>query len=239
MPKSVEPIVGEPYRYWVESSVEGEPYLVDLIELDGNGECTCGDFTCVKQKQLRLNDGNIINHGYPNATRCKHINSALLYLADQIIQHKIKEDGNLFKIKSEIIRIGKIFLLIMCSLFFSLKASAYPPCSRVNEELMLQAISDVENSVGRVGRYGERSPWQIMPSTWHEHTSMSFRGASLQTQKNVALRILRHYSWILELRGINPMPRELALMWNAGPNATQFKMSTLDYADRVNNCYYK
>ena len=35
------------------------------------------------------------------------------------------------------------------------------------------------------------------------------------------------------------MPRELALMWNAGPNATQFKMSTLDYADRVHNCYYK
>ena len=94
MPKSVEPVVGEPYRYWVESSVEGEPYLVDLIELNGNGECTCGDFTCVKQKQLRLNDGNIINHGYPNATRCKHINSALLYLADQIIQHKIKNDTN-------------------------------------------------------------------------------------------------------------------------------------------------
>ena len=86
MPKQVRPVLGEPLRYWVESSVENEPHLVDMLEHNGNGQCSCMHFQVRCQTAYRLNDYRIVNHGYPNATRCKHINTAMLYIADRLIE---------------------------------------------------------------------------------------------------------------------------------------------------------
>jgi hypothetical protein len=85
MPKECKQVVGENLRYWVESSQEGEPHFVDLLEDRGNGHCSCPHYQIVCRRKYR-EAGRIINHGYPNATRCKHINTAMLFLSDQLIQ---------------------------------------------------------------------------------------------------------------------------------------------------------
>jgi hypothetical protein len=90
MPKECKPVVGESLRYWVESSQEDEPHFVDLLEDRGNGHCSCPHYQIVCRRKYR-EAGRIINHGYPNATRCKHINTALLFLADQIIDQLIQQ----------------------------------------------------------------------------------------------------------------------------------------------------
>jgi len=84
MPKHVEEVEGEPFRYWVESSQDGMPHFVDLVEYGGNGECSCPHFKIRCQRLYKDNGYRVINHGYPNATRCKHINTALLYLASTV-----------------------------------------------------------------------------------------------------------------------------------------------------------
>ena len=90
MHKECKPIIGESFRYWVDSSQQDEPHLVDLVEDRGNGHCSCLHYQIKCHPNYRQG-GRIINHGYPNATRCKHINTAMLFLADQHIQ-KAKEN---------------------------------------------------------------------------------------------------------------------------------------------------
>lgn len=84
MPKQVQEVDGEPFRYWVESSQDGMPHFVDLVEYGGNGECSCPHFRIRCQRLYKDNGYRVIDHGYPNATRCKHINTALLYLASTV-----------------------------------------------------------------------------------------------------------------------------------------------------------
>lgn len=83
MPKEVSPVPGEALRYWVQSS-ESLPHFVDLSENDGNGECSCPDFRFRCLPNYR-DQTRIIHHGYPNATRCKHIKTAMLYFADEVL----------------------------------------------------------------------------------------------------------------------------------------------------------
>jgi len=64
-----------------------------MIEDGGNGHCSCPHYQIVCRRKYR-EAGRIINHGYPNATRCKHINTAMLFEMDQIIQQARKNHEN-------------------------------------------------------------------------------------------------------------------------------------------------
>jgi len=78
----VKLILGEPLRYFVESSKEGEPdYLVDLSAYSGNGECNCKNFVIVKQKNIKTGKPLYSTH-----TRCKHIKRAVEYFANSTLK---------------------------------------------------------------------------------------------------------------------------------------------------------
>lgn len=91
MSKQVTPVHGEPLRFWVESSDSDNPHFVDLLEYSGNGECSCPHFRIRCQRNYRDNEYRIVNHGFPNATRCKHINTAMLYMANTVIKGVLDE----------------------------------------------------------------------------------------------------------------------------------------------------
>jgi hypothetical protein len=93
MPKECKQVEGEALRYWVESSEEDKSHFVDLFEDGGNGHCSCPHYQ-IKCRPKYREGGRIINHGYPNATRCKHINTAMLFQMDQIIQQSRKNHEN-------------------------------------------------------------------------------------------------------------------------------------------------
>lgn len=101
----------------------------------------------------------------------------------------------------------------------------------------MAAIATVENSPTTIGRKGERSRYQILPSTWRRFTSLRIDRASPAEQHAVALLILRHFRRQLEERGLYPDAYRLALAWNGGPHARQYTAGTRDYAARVLNVY--
>jgi len=71
----------EKLRYHVLSeSVPDREYLVDLAENNGNGACSCEDFSCRKMTIFEKT-GKIVQYGEPEATRCKHINACLVELS--------------------------------------------------------------------------------------------------------------------------------------------------------------
>mgnify|MGYP006266639517 CR=1 FL=1 len=92
MQNQVEPIIGEPFRFWVQSS-DANPHLVDMTEYKGNGECSCGDFRFKKLMNYRANNYRIVNYGSVNSTRCKHINSVLIHLGSLVVE-KYNETKN-------------------------------------------------------------------------------------------------------------------------------------------------
>jgi hypothetical protein len=79
----------EPYdgigRFTVPSaSKPSERHMVDLLALNGNGRCSCEDFTCRK--------GPLLASGFPmgDKTRCKHIKSARDLFLDTVIRQLLK-----------------------------------------------------------------------------------------------------------------------------------------------------
>lgn len=84
----VTPLQGEVLRFTVHSETEDDSaHVVDLTLRKGNGECSCQDFAMRRGPNLHKNGGTIVNYGRdkkgrirPEATRCKHINEALLYV---------------------------------------------------------------------------------------------------------------------------------------------------------------
>ena len=62
---NIRPIEGEPKRFFVQSdSNPADEYLVDVEELDGNGQCGCVSF----EKRLGPKVGK-----EPGPHRCKHL----------------------------------------------------------------------------------------------------------------------------------------------------------------------
>lgn len=99
--------------------------------------------------------------------------------------------------------------------------------------LFLEAVALVETGgdARKVGRAGERGAFQMTPAVV---ASCGGYGA-----KEAA-----HYARWLELQlvhgGIDPLPYNLALAWNAGPGAVRrgtATMASYDYALRVKNTY--
>jgi len=109
----------------------------------------------------------------------------------------------------------------------------------IDSTKMVESIRVVENST-RVGRAGERGPWQILPSVWKQYSKTSQQSASIAEQKRV---VLAHIKWIREqLKTINlpDTPRSIALVWGAGfenVRRESINPAKLDYADRAQNIY--
>lgn len=59
-------------------------YTVDFVENAPNGACNCLDFTTRCQKEWDK-AGRVRQYGEPLRTRCKHINTALIYIADIVV----------------------------------------------------------------------------------------------------------------------------------------------------------
>ena len=71
--------------YHVQSeSKPGAHHLVDLDANNGNGECSCEDFTCRKMIKLK-ETGKIVMYGQPQSTRCKHIHGCLAHLGSTVM----------------------------------------------------------------------------------------------------------------------------------------------------------
>lgn len=130
-------------------------------------------------------------------------------------------------------------LMILRSNAFATELNVKYNSREIDENRLLEAIATVENSPNTIGRRGERSPYQILPSTWRRFSSIPMRTATDEQQHEVALKILRHFRKQLTQRGIEPNVFHLALAWNGGPNAKRYKNSTIDYATRVTNVYYR
>ncbi len=71
----VTPVYGRPGCYYVDSRTPGtHPHFVNIFDFDGNGSCTCGDWSCrcvanMKGAHELLTD----------ATLCHHLRKAHLY----------------------------------------------------------------------------------------------------------------------------------------------------------------
>ena len=109
--------------------------------------------------------------------------------------------------------------------------------AQINEQRMIDAIAYAERSHGKIGAKGEFSDWQIMPSTWYQHTRIDLYTSNYYQQRTVALVIMRHFARILESRHIAVTPHNLAVAWNAGPYATNITTLTELYAYRANRYY--
>ena len=64
----VREVPHEPLRYHVESWRSRDPYLVDLTENQGNGECNCADF--ITRRNIAIRDGAEL---FSDKTMCVHI----------------------------------------------------------------------------------------------------------------------------------------------------------------------
>lgn len=104
----------------------------------------------------------------------------------------------------------------------------------------LQAINWVENprNSSSPGPMGELGPYQFRLSTWRSYTKRPFALAlDRRCSDEVAVR---HYEWIkrrLQGAGIEPVPYNIALAWNAGLDQVlkgRAPGSAYDYASRVN-----
>lgn len=79
----VEPIPGEPFRYWVKSNRAGaEPHLCDLESRWPLGECSCPDYSCRRWPNFKKTL-------YP--VRCIHLTAALEWHALQDIRNRSKQ----------------------------------------------------------------------------------------------------------------------------------------------------
>jgi len=94
----IDPIAGEYARFFVTSETSPnsvEPYLVDLEEMDCNGQCDCPDFKCHHAPKVGK-DGDWHT--------CKHIDACLIVVGRRTVQsiareHYDTETAN--KIKNE------------------------------------------------------------------------------------------------------------------------------------------
>ena len=100
---------------------------------------------------------------------------------------------------------------------------------------ILEAIAKVETGVrpDAVGRRGEQSRFQIMPSTWARFSRVNQQSASIAETKRVARQVLSEIEAVRLSRGLRVDIYGLALGWNAGPWARKYSGATLSYAERV------
>lgn len=120
------------------------------------------------------------------------------------------------------------------------------PLEAVGKNKMLWAIAEVEtrNDYRLIGKSGERSEFQFMKNTWHQHTQIEFEVASMAIGRSTVRRVAdSHLDWIIRYlreRGHPVTAYNISLIWNGG--AGNFHRNTLeqrhrDYARRVSALY--
>lgn len=127
-------------------------------------------------------------------------------------------------------------LLALCAL-----ALALPFAGASERAKTLRAINWVENPTNhaRRGSRGELGPYQFMPQTWRLHTRTPFSQAIVRAHADAVA--VKHYEWIkqgLVEAGIDPIPYNIALVWNCGLNAVKggrVPAVSYAYAERVQN----
>ncbi len=67
-------------RFAVPASSGEKEYIVNMEQHFPNGACTCKDFTSRRLSQWQR-FGDIVNHGQPGATRCKHMAAVIATLS--------------------------------------------------------------------------------------------------------------------------------------------------------------
>lgn len=113
--------------------------------------------------------------------------------------------------------------------------------SQAERDAFLRAIAEVEtgNNPRKVGRLGERGPYQFRLATWRQHTSRPFREAHSPAVAHAVAS--RHYDWIirtLERQGRPVTPYLIAAAWNSGVtrvSSGRIPPAARDYAQRVVN----
>jgi hypothetical protein len=127
-----------------------------------------------------------------------------------------------------------ILLALLC-----LVLAPIPLSASYDTPTLLHAIAEVETGLrgNLVGRHGERTMFQIKPSTWRQYSSVPITRASHAEVCRVATAILSDITRSLERSGIPVTPYSVALRWNAGTNARRYSRHSVDYARRVTNLY--
>ena len=94
---AVKPLQDDPFCYTVESwtSKHQKEYLVDVLDNDGNGSCSCPDFKGVCQRNLKEH-GEHVEYGVPGApdkrrTQCKHLYLARKNIIPELFKMLAKE----------------------------------------------------------------------------------------------------------------------------------------------------
>ena len=119
--------------------------------------------------------------------------------------------------------------------------SAQRETPTAGRDAFLRAIAEVEtgNNPRRVGRMGERGPYQFRAATWQQHTRQPFRDAHNPAIAHAVAS--RHYDWImqqLERNGRPATPYMVAAAWNSGVtrvSSGRIPAASRDYAQRVVN----
>jgi hypothetical protein len=123
--------------------------------------------------------------------------------------------------------------------------------AKTSKDALLCALADIEtrNNSKLVGKLGEKSKYQIRELTWKTLTKLPFNAKN--TQSLVADRVA--YKYIEEISTFYqkhtkrvPSPKEIYVMWNAGPNYYKIRgfnyskvnRSVKDPAERFSNLYY-
>jgi hypothetical protein len=86
----------------------------------------------------------------------------------------------------------------------------------------LEAIHLLENPQNspKIGRFGERGPYQFRASTWRMHSNLPFERAHDRATSDLVA--VKHYEWLkrgLEAAGRPATPYTIALAWNSGLSA--------------------
>jgi len=116
----------------------------------------------------------------------------------------------------------------------------------LSTKYLLKAIDKVEDWDGRtVGRDGERGPWQMKASTWHQYSkeNMPYSERSWRNWTEAQRVLQEHASWIMDRMETLETPRTayiFALIWKVGYG--NFKRGRIteadrDYAQRAENLY--
>jgi hypothetical protein len=85
----VEPV--DAFTYRVESESGGSPYFVDMLAMNGKGQCNCKDFECRIAPVLNGNKLAPVNNPMWIAA-CKHLLRAKIFLAEMVVENVLKQN---------------------------------------------------------------------------------------------------------------------------------------------------
>jgi hypothetical protein len=131
-----------------------------------------------------------------------------------------------------------IALFVSPAIFASIEFKIPNP-PRVSDEVILHfiAMKETGNNPGARGSCGERTQFQIMPSTWRQYSRLPHSSAASNPAESeyVARSYLADIRANLQKRGLPETAYFIAASWHAGINWTSTTESVREYAQCVEN----